>query len=66
MFAPRGTRGLETGKNCLIGSSVMSDTFTLINLRSMRWAWYVPDIGQKRNAYKVLVRQPAWKRSKRI
>jgi hypothetical protein len=34
----------------------------MIKLRRMRWAWHVARMGEKRNAYKILVGKPEGKR----
>jgi len=64
MFAPGGTKGLETGKNCLVRSPLMSLLTRYHHgdkVKRMRWAWYMTDMGEKIIAFKGLVRQPAWK-----
>jgi hypothetical protein len=34
----------------------------MIKLRRMRWAWHVTRIGEKRNAYSILLGKPEGKR----
>jgi hypothetical protein len=34
----------------------------MIKSRRMRWAWYVARMGQKKNAYRILVGKPEGKR----
>jgi hypothetical protein len=34
----------------------------MVKLERLRWAWHVPHMGKKRNAYKVMVGKPEEKR----
>jgi hypothetical protein len=35
----------------------------MIKTRRMRWAWHIAQMGEKRNAYRILVGKPEGKRS---
>jgi hypothetical protein len=39
-----------------------SSVIIMIKSRRMRWAWHVARMGEKRNAYRILLRRPEGKR----
>jgi hypothetical protein len=51
----------EVGENCIMRSSAPS-IIRIIKSRRMRWAWHVARIGEKRNAYRILMGKPEGKR----
>jgi hypothetical protein len=55
----------EVGENCIMRSFVTYSSpsiITMIKSRRMRWAGHVARMGEKRNAYGILVGKPEGKR----
>jgi hypothetical protein len=42
------------------------DIISMIKSRRMRWAGHVARMGKMRNAFKILVGKPEWKRTQKI
>jgi hypothetical protein len=66
IFKPKGAevtggwRTLHNGELCNLHCP--PSIVRMINSRRMRWAWLIGRIGEKRNAYRLLVGQPEEKR----
>jgi hypothetical protein len=54
----------EVGENCIMRNfvSCTPSIIRIINSRRMRWAGHVARMGEKRNAYRILVGMPEGKR----
>jgi hypothetical protein len=59
-------KGQEVGENCIMRSFITCTSPSIIRIiksRRMRWAVHLPRMGEKTNAYRILVVKPEGKRS---
>jgi hypothetical protein len=58
----REIKSWEVGENCIMRSLIAPSIIRMIKSRRMRWAGHVARMGEKRNAYRILVGEPEGKR----
>jgi hypothetical protein len=62
----RGMKRQEVGENCImrnfIACNLLKYIIRIIKSRRMRWVGHVARMGDKRNAYRILVGKPEGKR----
>jgi hypothetical protein len=62
MFGPQEIPGSGVGENCTAKISVRCSPYVIIIIGIMRWAGHVARMGDRRDAYMIMVGKPEGKR----